>query len=256
MEKPTSKRRAIRSPGAKPSCRISPCGGRNGCSILGCGDGVVTARLAERLPHGSVVGIDKSASMIAKAQQWHGPNLAFLVMDMEQLGLDGGFDLIFSNAAVHWVRDQARLLRDVATLLHPGGRLLFQMTGSCRASILKAVVLRTANELPHHPYFSGEIWPWYEPCAEKYARWLEQATFTDVVIEDIEVPVLFSDAAEVAAWLAQPTLVPFVERMPAEAARAFVVAVTRDVLEGIRQADGRLVERVRRFKVSASRMRA
>jgi hypothetical protein len=44
--------------------------------------------------------------------------------------------------------------------------------------------------------------------------------------------------------------------MPAEAARRFVGAVTRDVLAGMRQADGRLVERLRRFKVSASRMGA
>ena len=54
---------------------------------LGCGDGVVTAWLAARVPHGSVVGIDKSASMIAKAQQLQGPNLAFRVMPMERLVL-------------------------------------------------------------------------------------------------------------------------------------------------------------------------
>jgi len=174
-------------------------------------------------------------------------------MDMEQLALDSGFDLIVSNAAVHWVRDEARLLREVALLLRPGGRLLLGMTGSCAASILKTVVLRTANGPSHREYFPGEVWPWYEPCAEQYALLLDQTGFTDVVIDDAEVPVTFRNRAEVAAWLAQPTLVPFVERMPAKAARAFVAAVTRDVLSGMLQADGRLVEWIRRFKVSASK---
>jgi trans-aconitate 2-methyltransferase len=218
---------------------------------LGCGDGVVTGWLAERLPRGSVLGIDKSASMIAKASQLLRPNLAFRVMAMEQLVLDEPFAVIFSNAAVHWVRDQDRLLRDISALLQPGGRLLFQITGSCRASVLKAVILETASQAPYRRHFPSEIWPWYEPYSEEYTRLLEQAQFSDIDIDDEEVPVIFNDDAEVATWLRQPTLVPFTERMPAEVARTFAANVERDVFRRMRQADGRLVECFRRFKASA-----
>jgi len=96
---------------------------------VGCGDGRATALIAERLPEGSVLGVDKSASMIALAREQFTPaghpNLHFCQMDAMRLELPCTFDVAFSTAALHWVDDHEAILRGVRACLRPGRRLLF-----------------------------------------------------------------------------------------------------------------------------------
>ena len=78
---------------------------------LGCGDGRLTKQLAQLVPHGSVLGIDASAGMIQTAQQREENNLSFQQMDINAIDFREEFDVIFSNAALHWILDHRRLLR-------------------------------------------------------------------------------------------------------------------------------------------------
>jgi len=111
---------------------------------IGCGDGRATALIAERLPRGSVLGVDKSASMIALATVQFPPaahsSLTFRQMDATRLELPRAFDVAFSTAALHWVQDHRAMLRGVRSCLRPGGRLLFQMGGRGNAAEVVAVV--------------------------------------------------------------------------------------------------------------------
>ena len=72
---------------------------------IGCGDGRPTALLAERLPGGSILGVDRSASMIALAREQfpaaERPNLSFRQMDATHLELPRDFEVAFSTAALH-----------------------------------------------------------------------------------------------------------------------------------------------------------
>ena len=81
---------------------------------IGCGDGKITAELAKYLPNGRVVGIDSSAQMIKLAQNTFPkldcPNLSFQVMETRKLIFKNEFDIIFSNAALHWIVDQKAVL--------------------------------------------------------------------------------------------------------------------------------------------------
>ncbi|WP_157204828.1 class I SAM-dependent methyltransferase, partial [Methylomonas methanica] len=75
---------------------------------LGCGDGKVTSEIATIVDRGAVVGIDNSEAMVALAQgrypeQQH-PNLSFRVMDAGNLSFAECFDVVFSNAVLHWVK--------------------------------------------------------------------------------------------------------------------------------------------------------
>ncbi|WP_225587700.1 class I SAM-dependent methyltransferase [Methylomonas fluvii] len=82
--------------------------GRETVLDLGCGDGKVTAEIAAIVDQGTVVGIDNSEAMIALAQrrypQTQHPNLAFQVMDAGNLSFAEQFDVVFSNAVLHWVK--------------------------------------------------------------------------------------------------------------------------------------------------------
>ena len=96
---------------------------------LGWGDGVNTALIAELLPNGEVVGIDASKGMIDAAKPKEKDNLRFILMDIDAIEFENEFDVIYSNAALHWVKDHHRLLKNVHKALRIGGRLRFNFAG-------------------------------------------------------------------------------------------------------------------------------
>jgi len=84
---------------------------------IGCGDGKITAEIASCLKAGTVVGIDNSAEMISLAKEkfpnsTH-PNLSFLKQDARELSFCQEFDVIFSNAVLHWVLDHRPVLKGI-----------------------------------------------------------------------------------------------------------------------------------------------
>lgn len=100
---------------------------------LGCGDGVNTALIAEALPNGEVVGIDASKGMIDTATPKEKANLRFILMDIDEIAFEDEFDVVYSNATLHWIKDHHRLLRNVFKALRGGGLLRFNFAadGNC-----------------------------------------------------------------------------------------------------------------------------
>ena len=93
---------------------------------LGSGTGHLTALLAERWPAASVVGIDSSSEMLAQAEADH-PALAWHQADISTWSAEDPVDLIFSNAALHWLDDHQALFTRLRAQLAPGGVLAVQM---------------------------------------------------------------------------------------------------------------------------------
>jgi len=111
---------------------------------LGCGHGKISAAIAARLPHGSVLGADASHDMVAFAGRTfppsQHPNLAFQVADAAHLGFDGEFDLVVSFNCLHWVRDQAAALRGIAAALAPEGRTHLRLVARGSRTSLEAAI--------------------------------------------------------------------------------------------------------------------
>ena len=95
---------------------------------LGCGDGSLTATLAQRWPTASVVGVDSSAEMLAGAPA--GPGLAFRQGLIEDWEPAAPVDVLVSNAALQWVPDHPALLPRLVGALAPGGWLALQVPGN------------------------------------------------------------------------------------------------------------------------------
>jgi len=93
---------------------------------LGCGAGNVTRLLAERWPHASLTGIDDSAPMLAKATV-EVAGVHWRQQDLAHWRADRPADVIYSNAALHWLPDHARLFPLLVDQLAPGGVLAVQM---------------------------------------------------------------------------------------------------------------------------------
>lgn len=102
---------------------------------IGCGDGKITAELARKVPHGSVIGVDKSPSMIHLARESFPkdqyPNLSFEVQDATQLNISLQFDLITSFSCLHWIKDQRAALQHLHYLLKPSGKAILLTFPKC-----------------------------------------------------------------------------------------------------------------------------
>lgn len=94
---------------------------------LGCGTGKQTRELHHRLLAKETLGIDQSEEMLAGTSDWSDPGLRFERGEIEAFRPDAPFDLVFSNAALHWVEDHETLLARLAALLTARGQLAIQM---------------------------------------------------------------------------------------------------------------------------------
>jgi len=159
---------------------------------LGCGDGVLTEKLAAK---GAVVtGVDASPSMIEAARA---RGLHARVVSAEQLDFYQEFDAVFSNAALHWMRDQDAVITGVRRALKPGGRFVAEMGGhGCIASIqvaLIAVLGKLGIDAKHaeHNYF---------PTPDSYKTRLQSHGFRVDYIELIPRPTPLPDTG-MRGWL-------------------------------------------------------
>jgi trans-aconitate 2-methyltransferase len=96
---------------------------------LGCGAGELTRELHRTIGAAETVGIDSSDAMLEKARPLEGVGggLRFEKADIGRFGPSSEFDLVFSNAALHWVPDHPALLARLTRALRPSGQLAFQV---------------------------------------------------------------------------------------------------------------------------------
>ena len=169
---------------------------------LGCGDGALTEQLV--LTGCSVVGVDSSAEQVAGARA---RGLDARVARAEALSFEGEFDAVFSNAALHWMREADVVVQSVYCALRPGGRFVAEMGGAgnvdtIRRALTAAVARRGLD--------AESLDPWLFPTPEWYRRLLEQHGF--VVSTMLLFPRDTIVPTDMTSWLetfAQPFLAPF-----------------------------------------------
>jgi trans-aconitate 2-methyltransferase len=147
----------------------------------GCGSGRVTAMLLDRLPRGSVIGVDAAPSMIREAEQALGGRRArFFVSDLLDLQLEEEVDAVFSNAVFHWVPDHPRLFRQLFKALRPGGRLVAQCGGEGNVEAFLREVDRVIAREPFRQHFATWERPWHFPAPSETEIALREAGFAEI----------------------------------------------------------------------------
>ncbi|BDV42501.1 trans-aconitate 2-methyltransferase [Geotalea uraniireducens] len=188
---------------------------RAGLSVvdLGCGNGELTRRLADRLPESTVLGVDSSPTMLGKAQPFVRPGLDFALREIA--ALRGTWDLVFSHAALHWLDDHRRLIPRLLALVRPGGQVAVQVPSNHR-HLAHLLIIETASEEPFRSALGG--WLRHSPVLEidQYAELLHRAGGTDLTVFEKVYPHRLADADAIAEWTAGSTLVPYFERLPQE----------------------------------------
>lgn len=222
---------------------------------VGCGDGKVTAELAHALPRGKAVGVDASPEMIRFARAAfppaQTPNLEFQVMDARNIRFAPSFDLLFSNAALHWVDDHQAFLRGASACLVPGGRLVVSCGGKGNAQEV-FVALRAEMRLKRwracfrkleRPYF------FYSP--DDYERWLPRFGFDRRTVRLAEKDMIWEGREGLAAWL-RTTWLPYTQRVPKTDREEFIAGVVnRYLARHPLEACGRVHVRMVRLEIDA-----
>ena len=144
---------------------------------LGCGDGILTEQLSLLVPNGYVLGIDASVGMIEKAEQNVHDNLKFRHMDINEMDFYNEFDVIFSNAALHWVKDHNKLLKNTYTALKQGGIAVWNFAGDGNCETFYGVMRKKIKDDRYKEYFAGFEWPWFMPSKAEYEILTENIGF-------------------------------------------------------------------------------
>jgi trans-aconitate 2-methyltransferase len=188
---------------------------RPGMSVLdlGCGTGALTTKLAESLPDSTVLGIDNSPEMLEKASNLAREKLRFELRSIEEIS--GSWDLIFSNAAVHWVAEHYSLIPRLWSMLRSGGQLALQFPSS-RRNKGHIAIQDAACESPFREAMDG--WEWKFPVleTETYAEILFELDGRDITVFDKVYPHVLNNADDAFDWLSGTTLLPYLERMPGD----------------------------------------
>jgi trans-aconitate methyltransferase len=139
---------------------------------LGCGTGYLTNLIAKR--GSAVTGIDNSEDMIIKAKKEY-PQIDFEVMSATDFHFDEKFDAIFSNAVLHWVRENGKAVDCMNENLKSGGRLVIEMGGKGNVQGILAALKKTFRKYGSPKNENPNIW--YFPSLGEYASLLEAKGF-------------------------------------------------------------------------------
>lgn len=149
---------------------------------LGCGDGILTEKLITL--GATVVGIDSSPEMIAAARR---RGIDARTIDARSLTFENEFDAVFSNAVLHWVKDDPDApVAGAFRALVDGGRFVGELGGhGCVAAITVALVAALERRgVPDAPSWI----PWYFPTVDEYETRLRRAGFVPQSVQLLPRP--------------------------------------------------------------------
>ena len=147
---------------------------------VGCGHGKLTEKITAA--GAVVVAIDASYEQVEAARA---RGLDARVMDARELDFEKEFDAVFSNAALHWIKDADSVIQGIKKALVPGGRFVGEMGGEANcAGVLDGV----AGAMDKRGLVIADFWPWYFPSVEDYQARLNKAGFRVPSIEIFERP--------------------------------------------------------------------
>lgn len=172
---------------------------------LGCGAGNVTRLLTQRWPEADITGLDSSPEMLDRARRVL-PTARFELSGVERWEPDGPPDLLFSNAALHWVGDHSSLFPRLLDSLSPSGVLAVQMPGN-----FEAPSHRLIRELAASPAWTGKLGPGRMGAVLPMADYqhILAPRCTRLSLWETTYWQSMSGPAPVLDWLRGTTLIPY-----------------------------------------------
>jgi len=192
---------------------------------LGCGDGALTIKLVEL--GCTVVGVDSSAAMINAAKSL---GLDARVVAGESLQFANEFDAVFSNTALHWMKNPEGVIAGVWRALKPGGRFVGEFGGYGNVA---AIVTALESALSARGMVVTS--PWFFPRPKAYSELLEASGFKVLTMELIPRPTLLP--GDVGGWL-ETFAQPYTAALPASDRQRLIAEVVEALRSVLCDANG------------------
>ncbi len=224
-------------------------GGSEKILDLGCGDGTLAENLSLLVPNGSVLGIDASQGMIDVAKQKEKKNLTFRLLDINKLELPDRFDVIFSNATLHWIKDHRKLWKNIKKILSDNGIVRFNFAADGNCAHFFKIIRGTMRMDEYKKCFKDFEWPWYMPTIEEYEKIINPLSFPEIKIWGENADRLFPDKESIIGWINQPSIVPFLNHVEETKKEDFRNYVIEHMLRDTAQKDGGYFETFRRINI-------
>ena len=203
---------------------------------LGCGTGELTARLHHELGAGETLGIDRSEAMLERARPRAEDGLRFEAGDIAAFAARAAYDLVFSNAALHWVDDHPAVFARLTAALRPGGQLAVQMPANFDHPS-HVVAAEVAGEAPFrdalgaHARSGRAVLP-----PEEYALLLERLGYDEQHVRLQVYGHRLAARDEVVEWVKGTLLTDYQRRLPAELYARFVTRYRERLLPALEDA--------------------
>jgi len=213
--------------------RLVPAAGERILDV-GCGTGRLTEEIA-RTPGITVVGLDRSASMLGQARSRSRTPVVglptYVLADGADLPFVDAFDAIFSAATFHWIPDHDRLFRSLHTALKPGGRVVAQCGGAGNLERLYGRARTLMRSADYERYFSGwRDFNHFENVSDTEDR-LARAGFKDIEVSLVVSPVTFERPPQFTELVAAVCLRHHLDRLPVEDRDGFMGRMTDQALQ-------------------------
>ncbi|MFO1184283.1 MAG: class I SAM-dependent methyltransferase [Bauldia sp.] len=208
---------------------------------LGCGDGTLMQAIAAT--GADVRGVDASSEMVGACRA---KGLQADPGRGEALRFDREFDAVFSNAALHWMKNAPSVISGVARALRPGGRFVAEFGGFGNVAAIRAAMIAVARARGRNPAPAD---PWYFPTAEEYSDLLTAGGFAVDRILLFARPTPLPESG-IRGWLSL-FRAPFIDQFAPGSDRESVLADIEAALAPLRLRNGTWVADYVRLRFSA-----
>ena len=213
---------------------------------LGCGDGALTEKIAAL--GCKVVGLDSSFTQLRASRR---RGLEVLAMDGQRIVFKQIFDAVFTNAALHWMKEPQKVLAGVRDCLKPGGRFVGEFGGHGNIEKIRAALHDALRKRGIDPI---AVDPWYYPAVKEYTKLLLSAGFAVDYIELIPRPTKLP--GDILGWL-EVFAQPFTKSVAETERPRFLEEIRAALASLLRDSDGKwFADYVRlRFKARTTHRR-
>ena len=158
------------------------------------------------------------------------PNLKFQIADACALPFENEFDVVFSNAALHWIRKHSSVLRGIRNALKSGGKALLQMGGAGNAVLVLKILDRMIKSEKWCEFFLDFKFPFGFYEATAYRKMIEESGLKPVRVELLPKDMMHDGETGLAKWISV-TWLPFIEPVPEEKREQFVTEFVASYIE-------------------------
>lgn len=182
----------------------------------GAGSGNLTKMLAQRVPNGKIYAVDSDPNMVQQARSNLSSyrNVQVIQACMDKVNLPTEVDLIFSNAALHWILDQEKVFSHFQHLLRPNGELLIECGGPGNVDRPLSIIFRMMKSDLFKEHFTDWKQSWYFPKPDDTEKLLLKTGFTEIQINLSRRASTFSDRESFALFIRTVIMKPFLGYLP------------------------------------------